>query len=95
MAPRPTIVAFPAEVQVRDIRARRFCLPGYTEPPPHGRRIPGFRALPGDRLVIVALHSTERFVSALTEDGVWVNLWTLYNLRGEPVGVLFADILGA
>ena len=29
------------------------------------------------------------YLSARTQHDTWINLWTLYNLRGDPVGVDF------
>ena len=70
----------------------QFSLPIYTAPYPDGIGV-GRSMRPGERFSIYEhrLSADLDYISART-DGGWVNLWTRYNRRGVPTGVVFADI---
>ena len=65
-------------------------LPAYTKPYPDGERVWEQTRSEGDEVVVVRAVDTGRYMAALTADGCWLNLWTLYNKEGERRGVLFA-----
>ena len=68
----------------------RSCCRGYTAPPCRG--VPtGQRWSHGMRFdAFPAYWHNRDYVTVLTTEGSYVNVWARYNLRGDPVGVLFA-----
>ena len=66
------------------------CCRGYTAPPRRGVRT-GERWYHGMRFDAVCDCSDHcDFVTVLTTEGAYVNVWAKDNRRGEPVGVVFA-----
>ena len=65
-------------------------LPAYDAPFPRGRRVADKTLYEGEEKTIVATSDRGNYVSALTQEGVWINLWTLQNKAGSPLGVRFA-----
>ena len=68
----------------------RSCCRGYTAPPRQGVDT-GERWYRGMRFdAICEVYRNPDFVTVLTPEGSYVNVWRNYNRRGEPVGVVFA-----
>ena len=67
--------------------------PGYTEPYGRGGQKTGTRYPRGAEVRIVAVEDRGNYVSALTEQGDWINIWSLRNRRGAPVGVNFCEVM--
>ena len=82
---------------VLDLRRREYiahvkcqCCPGYSAPYPHGRRTDvSYPRGSMVRVLETEVSACGTYLSARTQHDTWINLWTLYNLRGDPVGVDF------
>jgi hypothetical protein len=91
MAPKPVLdfvhFAYTATVLVR------VC-PGYSDPYGQGGIRTEHRYARG--VCVPILQSIDsrcgNYVSALTHEGCWINMWCLHNLRRQPVGVRFCDV---
>ena len=62
--------------------------PGYTEPYPDGVKTL-FKYPKGALVDIVCAQDCVDYISALTIDGCWINIWAYRNLNGDPSGVRF------
>ena len=74
-----------------------FRLPVYSAPHGCGGHKVGISYLAGDSIQILDEIKVSRtydgtYVSALCPRG-WINLWTLHNKNGSPVGVDFVKLL--
>ena len=75
-----------------DYRAAvRVHTPGYSDVPPRGRRT-GRSYSQGAVVDLVTADVNDDWVSVLTVDGVWINVWGLWHY-GEPLGVTLCRIL--
>ena len=71
-------------------RVRITALPACSAPYPHGWRCSTtYRRGTSVRAVDAQVSACRTYLSALTVNGEWINVWTVTNLRGEPRGVNF------
>ena len=67
-----------------------FICRGYTAPPRRGQRTLDLWR-PGERFqAICVVEGVDEYVTVLTPQGSFVNVWVLRNRRGRPVGINFA-----
>ena len=66
--------------------------PGYSAPCGRGGHKVGEPYPKHSRVSVVATEDCGEYVSALTVDGTWINVWALRNLGGAPVGVNFCSL---
>ena len=70
----------------------RSC-PGYTAPAyGQGGHRTGRSYGRGEAVEVIMIQDCDTYVSALTADNVWINVWCLHNLQGQPVGVYFCTL---
>ena len=88
--PKPSLDFSAFEAYVATVLCSRC--PGYSAPHGRGGHKVGEPYPKHSRVSVVATEDCGEYVSALTVGGTWINVWTLRNLGGAPVGVNFCSL---
>ncbi len=65
----------------------------WTAPFPAGEKEDGEGLSRGEEATIVNWFQSEEYTGGQLANGYWINLWSLYNKNGLPVGIWFVVVL--